>query len=216
MSRAPQQYACAVSDVSEIKDDFHFGGSVKPSYVRDDGIRSSIITGKALERYFELDEALAEFSRLFDYGEKIDRAIAIVGATFLEMVLEHILRAYLVDDEEAVGRLLEYDQPLGNFSRKTALVYCLGLIYKPVRDDLDLVRRIRNRFAHDLYASFEDEQVKSWCSALRWHRIAYVENPPSDATARDLFQVGVNQLVTYLNGVVGIARAQKRQVGEYS
>lgn len=44
---------------------------------------------------------------------------------------------------------------------------CLGLIYKPVRDDLNLVRKIRNEFAHNLYASFEDEKIESWCSGLK-------------------------------------------------
>jgi hypothetical protein len=39
--------------------------------------------------------------------------------------------------------------------------------------------------------------------------------PPHDATARDLFQVGVHQLVAYLNGVVGIARGEKRVASKY-
>jgi DNA-binding MltR family transcriptional regulator len=175
----------------------------------------SLLSGKALEQYFELNNALYEFSKLFDYGEKNDRAIAIVGATFLDTILEHILRAFLIDNETEVNKLLQYDQPLGTFSGKITMAYCLGLIYKPVRDDLHLVRKIRNEFAHNLYASFEDERIKSWCSSLRWHRIAHVANPPCDATARDLFQVGTNQLVCNLNGAVGIARIQKRQVNKH-
>ena len=134
-----------------------------------------------------------------------------MGATFLDILLEHILRAFLVDNEKEVSKLLRPDQPLGTFSGKITMVYCLGLIYKPVRDDLNLVRKIRNEFAHNLYASFEDEKIKSWCSGLKWHQIAYVANPPSAATARSLFQVGANQLVCYLNGVVSIARMQKRR-----
>ena len=182
---------------------------------KDNYFASSIISGKSLERYFELNDALFQFSKLFDHDEKNNRAIAIVGATFLDTILEHILRAFLIDNEKEVNKLLQYDQPLGTFSGKITMVYCLGLIYKPVRDDLDLVRKIRNEFAHNLYASFEDEKIKSWCSGLKWHRIAYVANPPRDATARDLFQVGTNQLVCYLNGVVSIARAQKRQVDKH-
>ena len=174
-----------------------------------------LISGKALERYFELNDALSEFSKLFNSNEKNDRAIAIVGATFLDILLEHTLRAFLVDDEKEVDKLLQPDQPLGTFSGKITMVYCLGLIYRPVRDDLNLIRRIRNEFAHNLYASFEDEKIKAWCSSLKWHRIAYVANPPSDATARDLFQVGANQLVCYLNGVVSIARTQKRQISKH-
>lgn len=172
----------------------------------------SIISGKALERHFDLRDALSEYAKLFDYEEKNDRAIAIVGATFLEILLEHILWAFLIDDEKEVTELLQYDQPLGTFSGKIRMTYCLGLIYKPVRDDLHLVRKIRNEFAHNLYASFEGEKIKSWRTSLQWHKKAYVADPPPNASARDLFYVGVHRLVTYPDGVVCIAGGEKRIV----
>jgi hypothetical protein len=175
---------------------------------------SSTIKGKVAKRYFDLQVALSEFDKQFRY-EGNDRAIAIVGGTFLDTILEHILWAFLVDDDKQVKKLLRYDQPLGTFSGRITMVYCLGLIYKPVRDDLHLVRKIRNEFAHDLYASFEDEKISSWCSSLKWHRISYVENPPDNATVQNLFQVGTHCLVNYLSGVVGIARGKKREVEAY-
>ena len=174
----------------------------------------SILTGKAAQRYLALHDALFEFSRLFDYEEQNDRAIAIVGAAFLDTILEHILTAFFVDDEKEVKELLQPEKPLGTYGGRTRMVYCLGLINQVVRDDLRLVGKIRNKFAHDLYASFADEKIKAWCMALKWHRIAYM-HPPDNATARDLFQVGVNQLVGYLNGVVSIARTEKRKIEPY-
>ena len=177
--------------------------------------KSPIITGKTLDRYFKLQDALLEFNKLFNYDEPDDRSIALVGSIFLETLLEHILWAFLVDDANEVEKLLKYDQPLGTFSGKITMTYCLGLIYRPVRNDLHLARKIRNEFAHNLYATFEDERIRSWCSALEWHKIAYVAHPPSDATARELFQVGINQLVSYLDGVVGIARMEKREVSKH-
>ncbi len=173
---------------------------------------SSLITGKALQRYFELKDALFEFSRLFDIDEPNDRAIVIVGAAFLDTLLEHLLIAFLIDDEKEIGKLLHYDQALGTYGGRATMAYCLGLINKTVRDDLRLVGKIRNEFAHNLYASFKDERTKSWCSELKWHRIAHVADPPSDATSRDLFHVGVDLLVSYLDGYVGVARSQKRKL----
>ena len=170
----------------------------------------SVLNDKEAERYVQLQTVFYEFCKQFDYDEKNDRAIVLVGASFLDTQLEHILRAFLIDNEKEVDKLLEFDRPLGTFSGKITMAYCLGLIYKPVRDDLNLIRKIRNQFAHDLYASFEDSKIKAWCASLKWHRTTYVANPPSEATARDLFQVGTNQIVNYLNGVVGIARGQKR------
>lgn len=37
------------------------------------------ITGEDLERYFSLEDALLEFSRLFKHDETNDRALVIVG-----------------------------------------------------------------------------------------------------------------------------------------
>ncbi|GAB4203962.1 MAG: hypothetical protein Fur006_58690 [Coleofasciculaceae cyanobacterium] len=113
----------------------------------------SLITGKALEKYFALQDALFEFSDLFRYDEPNDRSIAIIGAAFLDTLLEHILINFLVDDEKEVNKLLQYDQPLGTYGNRVTLAYCLGLIGKTIRNDLRLVGKRRNRFAHDLYAS---------------------------------------------------------------
>lgn len=167
------------------------------------------ITGKALDRHFELEAALIEYSRLFKH-ESDDRAMVIVGGAFLETVLEHILVTFLVDDEREVAELLRYDQPLGTHSGRVRMAYCLGLIPKVVRADLSLVGRIRNRFAHDLYASFGDPQIKSWCESLQWHRQAFAA-PPDGTSARDLYYVGTHQIVAHLNGVVSIARGEKRR-----
>lgn len=170
------------------------------------------ITGKALDRHVELEAAQQEFERLFDHKGD-DRSMVVVGGAFLETVLEHILITFLMDDEKEVAELLRHDQPLGTYAGRTRMVYCLGLIPKLVRADLALAGRIRNRFAHDLYASFDDPQIASWCKGLQWHRRVYMA-PPEDAPARDLFYVGVHQLVGYLNGVVSIARGEKRQSRE--
>jgi hypothetical protein len=86
-----------------------------------------VITGKAAERYFELNDALREFTRLF-HDEKNERAAAIVGGAFLDTLLEHILFGFLVEDEREVQRLLEPEQPLGTYGARVRIVYCLGLI----------------------------------------------------------------------------------------
>jgi hypothetical protein len=172
---------------------------------------ASLITGKALERYFELNDALREFSRLFQ-EEKNERAAAIVGGAFLDTLLEHILLGFLAEDEKEVQRLLDPEQPLGSYGSRIRIVYCLGLIGKVIRDDLRLVGKIRNRFAHDLHASFDDEPIRSWCLSLKWHELSMFMKAPEGATAGEIFQVGVNQLVTHLNGIVSIARMERRQI----
>ena len=170
----------------------------------------TLITGQDLERHFKLQDALIEFARLFR-DESNDRAMVIVGGAFLEVQLEHIMLAFLVDDEKEVAKLTARDKQLGTYGGRTSALYCLGLIGPVVRDDLRLVGKIRNRFAHNLYASFDDQAIQSWCDQLKWHRIAYM-TPPAGASARDLFNVGVNQLVCHLGGITSIARGSKCEI----
>ena len=91
------------------------------------------------------------------------------------------------------------------------MVYCLGLVDKLIMNDLKLVGKIRNKFAHDLNASFNDAKISQWCKELKWHKLSYMK-PPTEATTRDLFQVGVHQLISHLNGTVSIARGSKIKI----
>jgi hypothetical protein len=60
------------------------------------------------------------------------------------------------------------------------------------------VGKIRNSFARDIGADFSDSRISQWRRALQWHKDFFFADPPPEAAGRDLFQVGVNQLVTYL------------------
>ena len=116
-----------------------------------------------------------------------------------------------MDDEKEVQKLLRPDQTLGTYGGKTRLAYCLGLIGHNVRNDLQLIGKIRNKFAHDLYASFENSDIQSWTASLEYHRIAYM-TPPDGVSSRDLFNVGLNQIAGYLSGIVSVARIERRSI----
>lgn len=161
-------------------------------------------------RYFEYNKALAEFHQLFNLEQKDERSIALIGGTFCEMALEQILKAFLPDDEKDVQKLFEFNQPLGSFSNKISMAFCLGLIDKLIRRDLDLIRKIRNKFAHDLYASFANHQISQWCRELKFHQISMIRKAPADAVELEIFQVGVNQVISHLSGLTAANRSEKR------
>jgi hypothetical protein len=175
-----------------------------------DTFTPTLIEGKDLERHFALQDAMLEFARLFR-DESNDRAMVIVGAAFLDTQLENILLTFLVDDEKEIQKMLRPDQSLGTYGGKTRLAYCLGLIGLNVRNDLQLIAKIRNKFAHDLYASFDNPDIQSWVASLNYHRISYT-TPPKGASSRDLFNVGLNQIAGYLSGIVSVARYEKRLI----
>lgn len=169
----------------------------------------NIISGDAQHRHFKLTETLIEFSKLFKYDNGDDRSIVIVGATFIETIMEHILRAFYPENDKEVEALFSPEQILGTYGSKIRMLYCLGLIDKVIMSDLRLVGKIRNQFAHNLYASFSDQRIESWCRDLKWHKISMFMDPPPNVTARDIYQVGINQLITHLNGTISIARGSK-------
>ena len=169
------------------------------------------LSEKEAEQHFRLREMLFEFSKLFDYNEASDRAVAIVGPAFLDTLITELLVSFLIDDKKEVQKLLQPDGPLGSFGAKVTACYCLGLIGETIRSDLRLVAKVRNRFAHDLRAAFTDGQITDWCKALQWHKESLMSEPPSEATARDQFQVSVNQLVCHLSALPGLALFHKRQ-----
>ena len=171
-----------------------------------------LIVGKDLERYWRLHDVLASFHMMFNEQQSTDdRTIAIIAASYLDELLEHILVSFMVDDEKEMKRLVSFDGPMGTYSSRTTSAYCLGLIPSTVRDDLRTVGKIRNKFAHQLEASFDVEPIRAWCFSLKWHEFSMMMKPPEGATAKDIFKVGVNQLISYLNGIVGVARLERRQ-----
>jgi hypothetical protein len=156
---------------------------------------------------------MSAFHNMFNERDTIDeRAIAIVGAAFLDKILEHILINFMVDDEKEKSKLIGIDRAIGTFSSRVTTTYCLGLICKTVRDDLRTVAKIRNKFAHELQASFDLEPIRGWCLSLKWHEFSMMMKAPADATPRDVFKVGVNQLICYLNGLVGTALLERRKM----
>lgn len=95
-----------------------------------------------------------------------DRASAILGAALLDWRLEQLFRRRLIDFHK---ELLGSSQPIGSFSSRIRLARALNWINDDARHDLDLIRSIRNNFAHsfDHTLAFSDTSVTDRCKGLR-------------------------------------------------
>lgn len=108
-------------------------------------------------------------SGLKDYAQKVlalnrERAESIVSAVRLEELLEDVLINFLVEDGLS-KRLVE--DIVGNFGAKIKLAFCLGLISSDETNDLDVIRKVRNHFAHSKECSFNDQKVIDLCKNFR-------------------------------------------------
>jgi DNA-binding MltR family transcriptional regulator len=98
------------------------------------------------------------------------RGGVLLGAAFLDEQLRQLLEAFLID-HSASGKLLEGGAmaPLGSFSSRINMAFCLGLISKDIHGDLHIIREIRNEFAHSLHGlTFANEKIQTLVSKLKW------------------------------------------------
>ena len=110
------------------------------------------------------------------------RAAAIIAGAFIDGWLRQLIANFMVEDSRIVDELLGTDEngdrPLSTFASRIKAAYCLGLITRHEYDDLNLIRKIRNRFAHGMHGlSFDDEEIVSLCNSLHMPRILFY--PPS-------------------------------------
>jgi len=118
----------------------------------------------ALKNFHSRFHEVREFRRMLDYESH--RGCALAAAAFLDERLRQLLCASFVPD--CVEELLEgATAPLGTFSARILAAQALGLLPPKAARDLNLIRKIRNEFAHNLACgSFEVPEVTSRCREL--------------------------------------------------
>lgn len=85
-----------------------------------------------------------------EFKNESDRAAVILGAAQLDLHLYELLSLVLRPCTSRSDDLLDGDGPLGTFSSRITLAHRLGLIDDEFCRALNLIRRIRNAFAHEL------------------------------------------------------------------
>jgi DNA-binding MltR family transcriptional regulator len=141
-------------------------------------------------------EVIAGMDR--EFHDSPDRVIAVIGAAYLDSMLDQLLRKAFVDSPEDVERMLRPDGPLGSNGSRYQLCYCLGLITREQRDDLKIIAKIRNAFAHDFKtAHFDTDRIRDYCSALKQPQILAALPaqlfPAADAEVAKTYVEGITQ-----------------------
>ena len=79
-----------------------------------------------------------------------ERAAVVLGAAKLDSLLELLLKRSLLPSPGGKDDLFDTERPLGTFSAKITVAYRMGLIDKDFEYSLQVVRKIRNNFAHSI------------------------------------------------------------------
>jgi DNA-binding MltR family transcriptional regulator len=99
-----------------------------------------------------------------------DRSAAILVAAHVDVELSSLIEAELLlaVEEEAVKPLYERDGALSTFFLKIHLGYAMSLYNDKTRDDLEVIRRVRNAFSHVRRSiNFNTPEIVNECKKLQ-------------------------------------------------
>ena len=118
-----------------------------------------------------LEESQRNWRRMTrEFGGESHRGAALVAAALLDLNLEDLLRAFLIDDPAEVEYLL--GASLQSYGARIRIAYALGLLSDDEANDLRVIQSVRNYFAHNLHVTFEADSVKQQLRRLRLlHRV---------------------------------------------
>ncbi|MFL7812558.1 MAG: MltR family transcriptional regulator [Anaerolineales bacterium] len=152
-----------------------------------------------------------EWKRLVEeFQKKSDRAVAILGTTYLNTHLANLLECFLIDDEKIAKMLLGEENPLGSFEARIKAAYGFGLISRTEYHDLVLIWHIRNRFIRDMgEGSFMEMDTQNLCKRLKIPDEVILQE--EDPTPRHLFVFGTAILAQQLMYRANEANLEKRE-----
>lgn len=115
---------------------------------------------------------------LDEFNKETARGAALTAAAMLDDILEKVLKAFLIEGKSAEAILEGFNAPLGTLSARGAAAHAMGLISEREYAELEIIRKIRNEFAHSVHVSFETDKVVSLCK-----RMTYDAKPYGDCRA---------------------------------
>lgn len=144
-------------------------------------------------QFSSFSENSEQWSEILDSSER--NAVLIAGAAF-DVLLERILQKYLRSDSTKSKQLI--NGSLGRFSTRINACFCLGLISEDELHDLNVVKEVRNSFAHNIFdCDFSNPDVSKIISSMVLGRKANAK--PDIAGTRVYFNICVLTLENLLN-----------------
>jgi len=121
-------------------------------------MNSADLKTELLSKAFQFRQALSD---------ETDRGVALYASAYLDSALSDLLYCSLVTSKQIEKDLFKGTAPLASFSSRISMSFYLGKISNNERRELDLLRKIRNHFAHSAQSiSFATPDIANRCSEL--------------------------------------------------
>jgi mannitol operon repressor len=83
-----------------------------------------------------------------------DRGMVLITAALLDDMLGRCIGSFLIDNPRVDQLLDNFNGPLGSLGARALAAFSLGLLSESEYKDCDLMRRVRNSFAHNCELRF--------------------------------------------------------------
>lgn len=134
-------------------------------------------------------ESNARFEELFsEMFSESDRGCILIGASALDDVLSSLIQKHLGRNNHVIKNAMEPlftgMGPLSSFSARIKIAYCLGIIKQWEFEDLERIRKIRNKAAHEYSAkTFTNKEIIQITQQLKGadHAVTAIESKRIEA-----------------------------------
>ncbi|EGR2303273.1 MULTISPECIES: hypothetical protein [Vibrio] len=129
-----------------------------------------------------------------ELSKESDRGCALYAVSYIESALSDLLYCALASDKKIEKDLFEGTAPLSTFSAKINMAYYLGKISKAEKTDLNIIKKIRNQFAHVAAPmTFESGKIPDQCKGL------FLSYHSPSGTPREHFTATIFGLLARIN-----------------
>lgn len=133
---------------------------------------------------------------LKEFHNESDRAAAVLGVSFVECYLAKFMKSAMVADVK--DEVFDSNGPFSTYSQRVQGAHAFGLISGTMKRDLELIGKIRNRFAHHpMRSTFDTAPITDWCNSL-----STAEMIPMPDTSQGTRQDNRNRFVVAIGMVV--------------
>ena len=129
-----------------------------------------------------------------DANRESDRGCALVLAANLDNRLQALLESFFIEQPKSKrNAIFKGNGCLSTFSSRIKIAFAVGLLGDDERHDLDIIRDIRNDFAHDESSiGFSTRSVRDRCNSMRLYQNMKSDRPEIDFSqdnSRSKFQI---------------------------
>ncbi|MEJ8568860.1 hypothetical protein [Elongatibacter sediminis] len=152
---------------------------------------------KELDEFIEANPHLKDFFPFLELlNKESHRGQVLISSSYLEEQLGQMLQAFFLKSPKAKKLVEGGYAPLQSFSARITTCFLLGLISEDERHDLDLIRDVRNEFAHKIHTTFETQCIASRCEQLKHQAFAEKDEVKMPAFAQ--FSTAATSLILHL------------------